>query len=69
MKSLTNTQVILSIVNGSMGDFGDNELWKNLPAVKENRVISAPVNMFWFNDIISMNAQVDLILDFITNNE
>lgn len=57
------------LVNGSMGDFGDNELWKNLPAVKENRVISAPVNMFWFNDIISMNAQVDLILDFITNNE
>jgi iron complex transport system substrate-binding protein len=57
------------LVNGTMGDFGDNDIWKNLPAVKEDRVISAPVNMFWFNDIISMNAQVDLILDSILENK
>ena len=51
------------LVNGSLDDFGDSNVWKSLPTVKKNRVISAPSNMFWFNDIISMNAQIDLILD------
>lgn len=53
------------LVNGSLDDFGSNEVWKSVPAVKENRVISAPVNLFWFNDIISMNTQIDLITDSI----
>jgi len=57
------------LVNGSLDDFGDNNVWKRLPAVKKNRVISAPSNMFWFNDIISMNAQIDLILDSMLESE
>lgn len=57
------------LVNGSLDDFGDNNVWKSLPAVKENRVISAPSNMFWFNDTISMNAQIDLILGSILEIE
>ncbi|BCJ93228.1 hypothetical protein acsn021_07970 [Anaerocolumna cellulosilytica] len=51
------------LVNGSLGELENNEIWKNLPAVKENQLIEAPTNMFWFNDILTMNAQLDLVLD------
>lgn len=51
--------------NGPLGGLENSDVWKSLPAVKENHIIEAPSNLFWFNDIISMNAQVDLILDSI----
>ncbi|MBU5426864.1 AraC family transcriptional regulator [Tissierella pigra] len=57
------------LVNGALGDFGNNNVWNSVPAVKGDRVISAPSNMFWFNDIISMNAQIDLILNAILEIE
>lgn len=51
------------LINGDLGGFGENAVWKNLPAVKDGKVIYAPSNMFWFNDILSMNGQVDLIME------
>ncbi len=51
------------VVNGDLGNFADSTVWKNLPAVKSGLVVNAPSNMFWFNDIISLNGQVDLIVD------
>lgn len=53
------------LVNGTLDNFENSEVWKTLPAVKENHIIVAPSNMFWFNDILTMNAQIDLILDSI----
>lgn len=54
------------LINGDLGEFGNNNIWKNQTAVKEGNVIYAPSNMFWFNDILSMNGQVDLIIDNLT---
>jgi len=53
------------LMNGLLSGFEESDIWKNLPAVKENHVIKVPSNLFWYNDIISMNTQVDLILDAI----
>jgi len=53
------------LVNGTLDNFENSEVWKTLPAVKENHIIVAPSNMFWYNDILTMNAQIDLILDSI----
>lgn len=43
----------------------DNAVWNNLPAVKEGRLIQASSNMFWFNDIISMSTQLDIITNAV----
>jgi len=41
----------------------NNPIWQNLTAVKEGRVIQTNTGMFWFTDILSMNAQLDFIMD------
>lgn len=38
-----------------------NPVWESLTAVKEGRLIQTSSGMFWFNDILSMNAQLDFI--------
>lgn len=43
----------------------DNPVWNNLPAVKEGRLIKASKNLFWFNDIISMTTQLDIIVNAV----
>ena len=43
----------------------DNPVWNNLPAVKEGRLIKASKNLFWFNDIISMMTQLDIIVNAV----
>jgi iron complex transport system substrate-binding protein len=49
------------LLNAGADTLIDNEMWENLPAVKEGRVIQASSDMFWFNDIISLSAQIDVI--------
>ncbi|WP_162309402.1 AraC family transcriptional regulator [Cohnella abietis] len=40
----------------------DSSLWKNLPAVKENRVFFISEKGSYYNDAISMEAQLDFIV-------
>ena len=49
------------LLNAGADTLIDNEMWGNLPAVKEGRVIQASSDMFWFNDILSLSAQIDVI--------
>jgi iron complex transport system substrate-binding protein len=49
------------LLDNSADTLSDNPVWNNLPAVKEGRLIQASSNMFWFNDIISMSTQLDII--------
>lgn len=49
------------LLNTGKDRLADNKVWENLPAVKEGRLIQASSDMFWFNDILSLSAQIDII--------
>lgn len=53
------------LLNTSADALSGNPVWNNLPAVKEGRLIQASSNMFWFNDIISMSTQLDIITNAV----
>lgn len=53
------------LLNTSADKLIDNAVWNNLPPVKEGRLIQASTDMFWFNDIISMSRQLDIIVDAV----
>lgn len=42
-------------------ELADNEIWNNLSAVKENKVISISANMLWYTDIYTLNTQLDIL--------
>lgn len=41
----------------------NDSIWQSLTAVKEGKVIQTNAGMFWFNDIVSLNAQLDFITE------
>ena len=43
----------------------DNGLWNNIKAVKEGRVITTSAELYYYMDIYSMNAQLDIFVDDI----
>ncbi|MEW9096028.1 MAG: ABC transporter substrate-binding protein [Clostridiaceae bacterium] len=43
----------------------DNNLWMNLPAVKEGKVIKTDWNLFFYMDLYSMDKQLDYIVNAI----
>ncbi|MFM9278025.1 iron-hydroxamate ABC transporter substrate-binding protein [Paenibacillus jiagnxiensis] len=43
----------------------ESSLWKNLPAVKNNRVFRMNPKGDLFNDPVSLEAQLDIILDYL----
>ncbi|WP_434297259.1 ABC transporter substrate-binding protein [Clostridium sporogenes] len=43
----------------------DNEVWRNLPAVKENRIIKTDGDLFYYMDLYSMDKQLDYIVNAI----
>jgi len=43
----------------------DNNLWKNISAVKEDRVITTNAELYYYMDIYSMNAQLDIFVNDI----
>lgn len=49
-------------------ELADNQVFQSLSAVKEGRLIETNSGMFWFSDIMSMNAQLDFIVDNILNH-
>jgi len=46
--------------------FMESDVWKNIPAVKENRVISFDSKSFYFNDPISLEKELDYIVEQLT---
>ncbi len=46
--------------------FMETEAWKNIPAVQNNRVFEYDAQSFWFNDPISLELQLDFVIDALT---
>lgn len=44
----------------------NSDLWKNLPAVQNNRVIKVDSKVFYFNDPISLEYQLNILKEAIT---
>lgn len=43
--------------------FMETDVWKNIPAVKNNRVIRFDADSFYFNDPISLEKELEIIVD------
>ncbi len=46
----------------------DNDLWNNITAVKEGRVIKISAELYFYVDIYSMNVQLDKFVDAILDS-
>ncbi|MFF2886260.1 ABC transporter substrate-binding protein [Paenibacillus sp. NPDC057967] len=46
-----------------MADLSDNPIWNNIPAVKEGRLIDMSFGLFFYNDIFSLEKQLDFVVD------
>ncbi|MGO5064764.1 ABC transporter substrate-binding protein [Clostridium sporogenes] len=57
--------IIQSVWNYGVDNLKDNNVWSNLPAVKENRVIKTDGNLFYYMDLYSMDKQLDYIVNSI----
>ena len=51
---------------GVDNSFMETDLWKNLPAVQNGRVIFFDSESFWFNDAITLENQMEFIVDAFT---
>lgn len=62
---------IINSVWDEKGNLKDNDLWKNISAVKEDQVITTSAELYYYMDIYSMNVQLDKFIDAIldTNNK
>lgn len=58
---------MLLVTTGEDGTTGfeGGAIWESLPAVQNDRVIAVSWNMFYFDDILSLNAQMDMVVDTI----
>lgn len=52
--------------NVSSSTFMETDLWKNIPAVKAGNVIPFDSDSFYFNDPISIEKELDFIVDALT---
>ncbi|MCS4468773.1 hypothetical protein JTS96_10635 [Clostridium botulinum] len=57
--------MIQAVWNYGGDNLKDNNLWINLPAAKENRVIKTDWNLFFYKDLYSMDKQLDYIVNAI----
>jgi len=46
-----------------MRDLSDNPVWNNIPAVKEGRLIDMSFGLFFYNDIYSLDKQLDFVVE------
>lgn len=46
-----------------MADLSDNPIWNNIPAVKEGRLIDMSFGLFFYNDIYSLDKQLDFVVE------
>lgn len=52
--------------NNSDTSFMEIDVWKNIPAVKENKVIKFDSKSFYFNDPISLEKELEYIVEQLT---
>ncbi|HDK7157283.1 ferrichrome ABC transporter substrate-binding protein [Clostridium sporogenes] len=57
--------IIQAVWNYGGDNLKDNNVWTNLPAVKENRVIKTDWNLFFYKDLYSMDKQLDYMVNAI----
>lgn len=46
-----------------MVDLSDNKVWNSIPAIKEGRLIEIDFGLSYYNDIYSLDKQLDFIVD------
>jgi len=54
---------IFRVSYDGMEDLSDNTIWNNLPPVKEGRLIEIDFGLSYYNDIYSLDKQLDYIVD------
>ncbi|ENJ9654702.1 TPA: ABC transporter substrate-binding protein [Clostridium botulinum] len=57
--------IMQAVWNYGGDNLKDNNVWTNLPAVKENRVIKTDWNLFFYKDLYSMDKQLDYMVNAI----
>lgn len=55
--------------DGADNSFKETESYKNIPAVKNNRVFEADASEFYFNDPITLDFQLDFFIDSFMNSK
>lgn len=61
--------VILSKSTATDNSFQDTDTYKNIPAVKNNRVFEAPMEEFYFNDPITLDYQLEFFQEHFLNSK
>lgn len=49
--------------------FMETDVWKEIPAVQKNNVIEFDAKSFWFNDAISLEKQMEFIVEELTKGK
>lgn len=52
-----------------MEDLSDNTIWNNIPAVKDGRLIDMSFGLFFYNDIFSLDKQLDFVVDSLLSTK
>lgn len=61
--------VILSKSTAADNSFQNTDTYKNIPAVKNNRVFEAPMEEFYFNDPITLDYQLEFFQEHFLNSK
>ncbi|HEY2492562.1 MAG TPA: AraC family transcriptional regulator [Paenibacillus sp.] len=48
-----------------MDDLTGNAIWNSIPAIKEGRLIEISFNLFYYNDIYSIDKQLDFMMEHL----
>lgn len=51
-----------------MEDLSDNQIWNNIPSVKDGRLIDMSFGLFFYNDIFSLDKQLDFVVDSLLSS-
>nr|WP_230584823.1 AraC family transcriptional regulator [Lysinibacillus sphaericus] len=51
-----------------MEDLSDNQIWNNIPVVKDGRLIDMSFGLFFYNDIFSLDKQLDFVVDSLLSS-
>lgn len=58
--------VLWFLLDENESEYSQTEIWKSIPAVKAGNIIEVPASLsglFYFDDVASMSAQLDYIVD------
>lgn len=63
----TGDYLVVSTSDDGITGYEDMAIWNSLSAVQNDNLIYVPFGMFYYDDIISQEAQLDVIIDEILN--